>query len=154
LICIGKAGKAKPFAQSLGLTEEDVEFIDLMPKSFVIDQYQDSDVLVMLLDNTPWNKAKYTSKIFDLLAARRPILACVPTDSLAAQVIRSSKVGITVENENPEEIADAILDLYRQYEEVSVAEIYNLDAKLQFEREKLVDKLEACLMNAVSQPQL
>lgn len=52
------------------------------------------------------------SKIQVLLASGRPIIASVPSTGTAARAIRQSGGGVVVEPENPDLLADAILDLY------------------------------------------
>jgi colanic acid biosynthesis glycosyl transferase WcaI len=54
------------------------------------------------------------SKIQVLLASGRPIVASVPTDGTAARAIRQSGGGVVVEPEQPEQLAAALEDLYRQ----------------------------------------
>lgn len=53
------------------------------------------------------------SKIQVLLASGRPIIASVPATGTAARAIRQSGGGVVVEPENPDLLADAILDLYK-----------------------------------------
>ncbi len=53
------------------------------------------------------------SKIQVLLASGRPIIASVPSNGTAARAIRQSGGGLVVEPENPELLAEAILDLYQ-----------------------------------------
>ena len=53
------------------------------------------------------------SKIQVLLASGRPIIASVPETGTAARAIRQSGGGVVVEPENPDLLAGAILDLYK-----------------------------------------
>ncbi|WAL58543.1 glycosyltransferase family 4 protein [Thermocoleostomius sinensis] len=52
------------------------------------------------------------SKIQVLLASGRPIVASVPSTGTAARAIRQSRGGVVVEPEDPQLLAEAILDLY------------------------------------------
>jgi colanic acid biosynthesis glycosyl transferase WcaI len=53
------------------------------------------------------------SKIQILLASGRPVIASVPATGTAARAIRQSGGGVVVEPENPEGLANAIVDLYQ-----------------------------------------
>ena len=58
------------------------------------------------------------SKIQVLLASGRAIVASVPARGTAARAIRQSGGGTVVPPEHPEELANAVLDLYRHPEKV------------------------------------
>ena len=63
-----------------------------------------SDILLMFLWNDPGQKGVYTGKLFEYLAARRPILAIGGKDSLPARLILERQAGFV--SEDPAEIAD------------------------------------------------
>lgn len=58
------------------------------------------------------------SKIQVLLASGRAIIASVPLPGTAAKAIKQSGGGVVVNPESPEELANAVLDLYQQPEKV------------------------------------
>jgi glycosyltransferase involved in cell wall biosynthesis len=62
-----------------------------------------ADVLVAILDPTA---AKYSvpSKILSYMTARRPILAAIPADNLAARTIKAACAGLIVDPENSAEL--------------------------------------------------
>jgi glycosyltransferase involved in cell wall biosynthesis len=148
LTCIGRPNGADAYAGILGLTDKDVTFLGPQPKQFVIRAYQDADILVMILNSTEWNKEKYTSKLFDLLGAQRPILACVPEEGKAGDLIRKLGVGKIVENEKPREIADKIEVFLKEFAARKVKTQYNLGPKYKFERQNIVAQLESRLIRA------
>jgi len=150
LTCIGRPNGADAYAKLLGLTDEDVKFLGSQPKQFVIQAYQHADILVMILNSTEWNKAKYTSKLFDLLGAQRPILACVPVEGKAADLIRTLRVGKIVGNERPQEIADELQVILKEFAAGKVEKHYNLEPKFLYERKNMVNNLESCLIRAVT----
>lgn len=73
-----------------------------------------ADVLVLLMPLAGGNRT-YPGKLFEYLAARRPILALVP-EGVAADLIRKARAGIVVPPENSQEIQTAILTLYKQWQ--------------------------------------
>ena len=54
------------------------------------------------------------SKILGYMAASRPVIAAVDTDSDTAELIRKAKCGMVVSPDQPKDIAEAILEVYRQ----------------------------------------
>jgi len=149
LLCFGNPAGADRYARSLGLSSADVEFFGPCDKGFVVNAYRRSDLLLTILNNSKWNEKKYTSKLFDLLGARRPILACVPLASRAAELVHNLKVGKVTENDKVETIVRILLEFFEEFSLRKINMLYDTSEKLQFERENLVEKLERCLTEAV-----
>lgn len=149
LACYGHPSGADAFARGLGLDGETVMFHGPREKTVVWEANQASDSLVVVLNETQWNMKKYTSKLFDLFAHRRPLLACVPPGGAADGIIRRLRVGVSVSNEDPAAIAEAIARLHDEAERGSLEAVYSLGPKVEFERNRLVDKLERCLESAM-----
>ena len=80
-----------------------------------ISKQRESQVLLLLTWNDPHEKGVYTAKLFDYLAARRPILALGLSGSVITDVLNQTQAGITVSSDK--EIKDQILTLYREYTE-------------------------------------
>jgi glycosyltransferase involved in cell wall biosynthesis len=78
-----------------------------------LEAMRKADWLLLIIETLPsWNgigyfTGAYTSKLFEYLAAGRPILALVPPSS-AADVIRESRAGVVVANDDPEAVATVI----------------------------------------------
>jgi len=62
-----------------------------------------SDVLLLLLWDSPLERGVYTGKLFEYIGARRPILALGPDDNVAAQLITQRRIGVVLRK--PPEIA-------------------------------------------------
>jgi glycosyltransferase involved in cell wall biosynthesis len=56
-----------------------------------------------------------TGKIFEYLAAERPILAAVPPDGAAAQLVRDTGAGVVVPSEDEDAIRQALRDLHARW---------------------------------------
>ena len=80
-----------------------------------IQKQRESQVLLLLTWNDPNEKGVYTGKIFDYLAARRPILALGQYKSVVTDLLNQTQAGIDVSSDA--EIKDQILKLYREYSE-------------------------------------
>lgn len=74
-----------------------------------------SQILLLVLNDTPNAKGILTGKLFEYLASRRPILAIGPEDGDAAEIIRECKAGLTVSFQAPEKMKQAIAEFYRQF---------------------------------------
>ena len=80
-----------------------------------IQKQRESQVLLLLTWNDPREKGVYTGKIFDYLAARRPILAIGLHGSVVTDLLLQTQAGVNVASDA--EIKDQILQLYREYKE-------------------------------------
>ena len=80
-----------------------------------IRKQRESQVLLLLTWNDPEEKGIYTGKLFDYLAARRPILALGLPGSVVSDVLSQTGAGITVTSD--EEIKDQVMTFYREYSE-------------------------------------
>ena len=80
-----------------------------------IQKQRESQILLLLTWNDPREKGVYTAKVFDYLAARRPILAVGIPGSVITDLLSTTDAGVQVSSD--EEIKDRILTLYREYKE-------------------------------------
>ena len=78
--------------EAAGLAEN-LERIDYVPHSEVTTLLARARVLLLLLNDTPTVKGVLTGKLFEYLAARRPILAIGTPDGDAARVLRETGAG-------------------------------------------------------------
>jgi glycosyltransferase involved in cell wall biosynthesis len=84
------------FATELGLGER-VEEIPHVPRRSALELQRDSEALLLLLpDAGGRGRTVPSGKIFEYLAAERPILAAVPPDGVAAELVRQADAGIVV----------------------------------------------------------
>lgn len=94
-------------ARQLGL--RNVIFEDPVPKTRVYDLLSDADVLVIILKDSPLYKWGVSpNKLFDYMAAARPVIFCGNTDF---NPIAEVQAGITVKAINGEGLAQAIRTL-------------------------------------------
>jgi hypothetical protein len=80
-----------------------------------LQKQRESQVLLLLTWNDPGEKGVYTGKLFDYLAARRPILALGIHGSVVTDVLSQTHAGSMVSSDA--EIKEQILTLYREYKE-------------------------------------
>ncbi|MDY0101442.1 MAG: glycosyltransferase [Lentimicrobium sp.] len=97
-----------------GLSEY-VNRIAYLPHHDVIRVQQQSQVLLLLINDTPNAKVILPGKFFEYMAAKRPILCIGPKDGDAAKVIADTGSGYVIEKEKVDGIAKVILSLYTEY---------------------------------------
>ncbi len=86
----------REWAGSLGLGDR-LELVPYAPRAESLRLQRDSDALLLLVpDADGRGKGVLSGKVFEYLAARRPILAVVPTDGAAAELVREARAGMVV----------------------------------------------------------
>lgn len=99
-----------------GLTEN-TELVPYIPHDEVLKTQRSSQVLLLLINNTPNAKGILTGKLFEYLASGRPILCIGPEDGDAARVIKETQAGQTVGFEDKEQMKEALRNLFQKYRE-------------------------------------
>jgi glycosyltransferase involved in cell wall biosynthesis len=124
----------KPFLSALAKSEEDVvarfvgglraadrewaerlelgdrlEEIPHVPRRSALELQRDSEALLLLLPEAGGRgRGVPSGKIFEYLAAERPIIAAVPPDGIAAQLVRRAEAGVVVPPDDVAAISAAI----------------------------------------------
>jgi len=98
-----------------GLTSY-IRRIDYLPHDQVVRCQQQSQVLLLIINNTPNAKMILTGKFFEYLAARRPILCLGPGDGDAAAILAKTNAGLLANWGDVATMRDHLLTFYRQYQ--------------------------------------
>ena len=93
-----------------------VNRVSYLPHDEVVKVQQQSQVLLLLINETPNAKVILPGKFFEYMASRRPILCIGPKDGDAAAVIAETNSGYLVEKDNVDEMQQAIRLLYSRYQ--------------------------------------
>jgi glycosyltransferase involved in cell wall biosynthesis len=103
------------WAESLGLGER-IQLIDYAPRGESLRLQRDSDALLLLVpDAGGRGKGVLSGKVFEYLAAGRPILAVVPPDGEAAELIRETHSGVVVAPDDVDGIRQALEGLHARF---------------------------------------
>ena len=118
---------------------------EAMPRFFAL-----SDALLVTLRKDPIFALTIPSKVQSYLACAKPIVAAL--DGEGARVVEEARAGVTCQAENPADLADALLKLYRLPAKTrndlgKRGRAYFLK---NFEREHLLDRLEDLMQEVVS----
>jgi glycosyltransferase involved in cell wall biosynthesis len=92
-----------------------VQYTNYLEHSKVVCLQQQAQLLLLLINRTPNAKGVLTGKMFEYLAAKRPILCIGPPDGDAAHIIEETKSGKTVHYDDIAAIKKTVLDYYRSY---------------------------------------
>src|SRR5439155_27054683 len=81
-----------------------------------LELQRDSEALLLLIPESGGRgRGVLTGKIFEYLAAERPILAAVPPDGAAAKLVHDTGAGVVVPSADEGALREALLDLHRRW---------------------------------------
>src|SRR4030095_5231553 len=84
----------REWAQNLGLGDR-LELHSYLPRRQVLELQRDSEALLLLIPESGGRgRGVLSGKVFEYLAAERPILAVVPPDGAAAALLRETGAGV------------------------------------------------------------
>ena len=127
------------------------ELVPYQPHLQVISEMSEATVLLLFIGEYPHNEGILTGKLFEYLRAGRPILAVVPVNGLAADIIRNTNSGIVVTNHNVDEIAEGIsklFDLFIKNELDNHFKRLNIES---YSRKNLTEKLSQTFNNVLNE---
>ena len=105
----------RAFVESLGLGDR-VELIEYVPRRRSLALQRESDALLLLIPHAEGRgRGILSGKVFEYLAAERPILALVPPDGAAAALLRDTGAGVVADPEDVAAIRDALVGLHGRW---------------------------------------
>ena len=105
----------REWAESLALGDR-LELIPYAPRTESLRLQRDSEVLLLLIpDADGRGRGVLSGKVFEYLAAGRPILAVVPPDGAAAELIHETGAGIVVAPDDVPGIGEALRGLHARF---------------------------------------
>ena len=94
-----------------------VEMIPYIPHDKIFAEQVSSQVLLLLINNSPSVKGLMTGKIFEYMASGRPTFAIGPVDGDIAKVLNETGLGVIVDFEDKEGMKNVIVDMFNKYKE-------------------------------------
>lgn len=119
-ICFEQIGSCHPelsveqFAEEHQISEC-IDQIGHLPHRETLKRVADSDIVVVLQPGTP---IQVPGKLFEALLFQKPILALCDEGALA-EIVQEYEIGLVVDPNNSDDIAKAIEQLHRDYEQFS-----------------------------------
>jgi glycosyltransferase involved in cell wall biosynthesis len=124
------------------------EKTEYMPHDEVLKESARSQVLLLLLNNTPNVMGIVPGKIFEYLATRRPILCIGPTDGDSSRIIREANAGTTCNFDDKTAMRKILLECYNRYKS---GILQNQEGDIDsFSRKGLTGKISS-LLNEISE---
>ncbi|PHN07561.1 glycosyltransferase family 4 protein [Flavilitoribacter nigricans] len=112
---VGQVDFSVQEAYSMEGLSEQVTLPGSVPRGRALELTAGSPVLLLLLNKQDNVQGRIPGKLFEYLAARRPILVLGPPDSDVANIVRETASGVTCDYEDAAGIKEAVLKLYQQY---------------------------------------
>ena len=117
-----------------------VVLIERQPKEMMPRLWSLCDISLVPLKNSDLFRTVIPSKIFECMGMGIPTLMSVP-EGEATAIIQDSKSGLTVNPENIEQIAEAVLKLKNDAELYATLRENSIKAGPQFSRDLMADKM-------------
>ncbi|HMR45308.1 MAG TPA: glycosyltransferase family 4 protein [Bacteroidia bacterium] len=122
-----------------------VNRIEYLNHDEVLKVQQQSQVLLLVVNNTPNAKGVVTGKLFEYLAAKRPILCIGPTDGDAAKIIVETQSGHCTAYDDVARIKTILKDYFNKFlKSELISNAKNIEA---YCRKNLTEKLSEVLNN-------
>lgn len=141
-------GKEKPALQKQGAGLSNVVFLPPLPKNEMATALAGADACLAILKPIPEYKTTYPNKVFDYMAAGRPVVLAI--DGVIRLVIEAAGCGIFVQPGDPTALAQAVSSLAKDR---SGAQRMGLAGRKyleeHFSRDKMSDKLLEILISLV-----
>ncbi len=110
----------------------------------------DADLLLLLVAATPGSHIMLTQKVFEYVAARRPVLAIVP-DGAARDFLEDLGEGLLVYPDGPKRIAKVLYQELLDWEKNGRKELPENSKSKLFERRELVKRMCECFDRAIGE---
>jgi len=120
-----------------------VDIESYLPHDQIIPLLQSATVLYLPINNTPNAKSIRTGKIFEYLAAKRPILGIGPVDGDAADVIRECNAGEMIHFDNGTKLKEVLLRWLRLHQQEALLNLETNASK--YSRKGLTAKFSGLL---------
>jgi glycosyltransferase involved in cell wall biosynthesis len=106
----------REWAETLRLGDR-LELIPYVPRRRSLELQRDSEALLLLIpDAGGRGRGVLSGKVFEYLAAERPILAAVPPDGAAAELLGRTGAGVVAPPGDPAAIRDALEQLHARWQ--------------------------------------
>ena len=113
--------------------------IDYIPHDEVTKIQQQSQLLLLVINNTENAKGILTGKFFEYLAAKRPVLCIGPSDGEIAKIINDTDSGVVIDYKDEKSLKEVVLKYYNAYK---LGELKSVSRNIdQFSRKELTKKL-------------
>jgi colanic acid biosynthesis glycosyl transferase WcaI len=141
------AARARLISEAARRGLSNVVFVPAQPKGAMPDYWSVCDLALVHLKNSPLFSTVIPSKIFEAMAMGLPIMLASP-EGEATAIIHSNSAGVVVPPEQPNALAQAVLDLQQSSARLSELAANSLRAAPLYSREKQAREMLSVLQEA------
>jgi glycosyltransferase involved in cell wall biosynthesis len=144
-------GKEKPalIARAAQMGLSNVHFIPPVPKNEMPDALAAANACIAILKPIPMYETVYPNKVFDYLAAGRPVVLAM--QGVIRQVVDEAQAGIAVPPGDPQRLANAIQYLHdHPHEGIAMGLRGRRHVERYFDRPALADQLRRIMEKMVN----
>ena len=141
----------REWAVSLGLGDR-LELLPYAPRATSLALQRDSEALLLLIPEAGGRgRGVLSGKVFEYVAVGRPILAAVPPDGAAAELIRETGAGVVAPPDDPVAIREALEGLHARWRDDGLPDVQlSDDWRRRLSRRTRVEEMAALLHDVVS----
>jgi glycosyltransferase involved in cell wall biosynthesis len=140
-------GEVRESVKEKGL-ESIVEFVENVSNSTSLGMQRASQVLLLLINDTPNANGILTGKFFEYLSTNRPIVCVGPKEGDAAEILRNSGAGETFSFTQSQELKSHLQKQFEQYKKGKLAA--GTTKVAEYSRESLAKKYTEVLNGLVN----
>jgi len=140
----------REFAESLGLGDR-IEVIPFVPRRRALELQRDSEALLLILPEAGGRgTGVIPGKVFEYVAAERPILAAVPPDGAAARLIDEIGAGVVAPADDVHALRSALAELHARWKRGELAVTLAPEARERLSRRARVAELAQLVRDVAS----
>lgn len=124
-----------------------VQFFTHVKHSKAIEEMQTSNALLLLIPNVPGNLGILTGKLFEYLAAQKPIIGLGPDNGDAAEIINTCNAGKMVNPGDEATLKQFVLQLLNNHQQ-GIANLSNAAEVAKFSRRALSEKMASVIIDS------
>lgn len=120
---------------------EVVRFFENMMYKKSLQEMLNADLLLLYIATGSNSKAEMPGKLFDYLRSYKPVLAIIPPDGAAAEILKKSGTGLIADSSDINEVKHLLLEVYNKWEAGALTVSPNKDYIESFNRRNQSQKL-------------
>lgn len=101
---------------------ENLNKIDYVPHSEVVNYLLGAQLLLLPINDTPNSMGVIPGKLFEYLAARRPIICIGPLKGDSCRIVNETEAGYTFSFNNKSDLKTTLISLYNEFTETGKVE--------------------------------